>query len=170
MIAFITLSPTAKERKSCSFCVGRRLQSMALLLFRVLPMRGSQPVSQIKRTPECLNTAAAISAQKENRKKKKNLVVEPMPFTLHCFPCQYKKKKHTMTTCSWASVSQDGKSFNFSGLLLHRLEGFQTRSSFQYKSMLSEHLQGTYLFTLPSLFPHWELCVAFRHGSVLTTL
>lgn len=169
MIAFITLSPTAKERKSCSFCVGRRLQSMALLLFRVLPMRGSQPVSQIKRTPECLNTAAAISAQKENRKKKKIQQLNQCLSLFTVSPASTKKKK-TMTTCSWASVSQDGKSFNFSGLLLHHLEGFQTRSSFQYKSMLSEHLQGTYLFTLPSLFPHWELCVAFRHGSVLTTL
>lgn len=62
MIAIITLSPAAKERKGCSHCVGRHLQSAALLLFRAFPMGGSQPVSEIKCTPERLNTAAAESA------------------------------------------------------------------------------------------------------------
>lgn len=69
------------QRRSYSHCVGRHLQSSALLLFNAFPTRGSQPVSHIKHTPECLNTAVTISSQK---KQKTFLITElgPSPSTV----------------------------------------------------------------------------------------
>lgn len=87
MTAIIIVSPAAKER-SCSLCVGRHLQSSALLLFNAFPARGSQPASHIKLTPECLSTAAAVSAEKE---QKTFLITELGPS-----PSHYKNQSPTI--------------------------------------------------------------------------
>lgn len=89
MTAIIIVSPAAKER-SCSHCVGRHLQSSALLLFNAFPTRGSQPASHIKLTPECLSTAAAVPAEKE---QKTFLITELGPS-----PSHYKKQSPTTKT------------------------------------------------------------------------
>lgn len=89
MTAIIIVSPAAKERR-CSHCVGRHPQSSALLLFNAFPTRGSQPASHIKLTPECLSTAAAVPAEKE---QKTFLITETgaFPFTLQKTSPYYKK-------------------------------------------------------------------------------
>lgn len=160
MIAIITFPPIAEERRSCSHCVGRHLQSSALLLFNAFPTRGSQPVSHIKHTPECLNTAAEVSAQKN---QKTFLITEQRPSPSHCF-LSYDKKT---PFCSWASALWDAI-FLICYCIVQR--DLKTTSSFQYKSMQSARLLGMNLLALPSLFPHGEILFSFLHGSVLTTL
>lgn len=115
MIAIIIFSPIDEERSSCRHCVGRHLQSSALLLFSAFPKRGSQAVSHIKRTPECLNTSAALSAQKNQQTF---LMTELGPSPPHGPLFCYKNNHILQLDCSfveqevapflWSAVAQSG--------------------------------------------------------------
>lgn len=147
MTAIIIVSPAAKER-SCSLCVGRHLQSSALLLFNAFPARGSQPASHIKLTPECLSTAAAVSAEKE---QKTFLITELGPS-----PSHYKNQSPTLKKKSHFAAGGQllriGNHAIFQVCYCTIQKDLKT-SSFQYKSMQSVQLQGMQLLALLSVFP-----------------